>query len=158
MAEPTKPLAPVIRTMSPGSGMAMVLLSHCPPDATDDAATQQALPERNQACPLPLIMVSVLLYYVSARILWLAVATGRRQPQPHRPSQEGKIPMTPQLRILLATAIVPLAIGQAPVALAQQTKVTPLMAQPLPGFSGPEKEGSVALVEFPPGASSAAHR
>ena len=66
--------------------------------------------------------------------------------------------MTPQLRILLATAIVPLAIGQAPVALAQQTKVTPLMAQPLPGFSGPEKEGSVALVEFPPGASSAAHR
>ena len=32
------------------------------------------------------------------------------------------------------------------------------MAQPLPGFSGPEKEGSVALVEFPPGTSSAAHR
>jgi len=47
---------------------------------------------------------------------------------------------------------------QAPDALAQQTKVTPLMAQPLPGFAGAEKEGSVALVEFPPGASSAAHR
>jgi quercetin dioxygenase-like cupin family protein len=44
------------------------------------------------------------------------------------------------------------------MALAQQTKVTPLMAQPLPGFSGPEKEGSVAIVEFPPGTSSAAHR
>ena len=66
--------------------------------------------------------------------------------------------MTPQLRTLLAAAIVPLAMGQAHVALAQQTKVTPLMAQPLPGFSGPEKEGSVALVEFPPGTSSAAHR
>jgi quercetin dioxygenase-like cupin family protein len=66
--------------------------------------------------------------------------------------------MTSQLRMLLAAAIVPLAICQAPAALAQQTKVTPLMAQPLPGFAGPEKEGSVALVEFPPGASSAAHR
>jgi len=66
--------------------------------------------------------------------------------------------MTPQLRTLLVTAIVLLAMCQAPVALAQQTKVTPLMAQPLPGFSGPEKEGSVALVEFPPGTSSAAHR
>ena len=66
--------------------------------------------------------------------------------------------MTPQLRILIAAAIVPLAIGQASIALAQQTKVTPLMAQPLPGFSGPEKEGSVAIVEFPPGTSSAAHR
>jgi len=66
--------------------------------------------------------------------------------------------MTPQLRTLLVTAIVPLAMCQAPVVLAQQAKVTPLMAQPLPGFSGPEKEGSVALVEFPPGTSSAAHR
>jgi quercetin dioxygenase-like cupin family protein len=66
--------------------------------------------------------------------------------------------MTPQLRTLLVTAIVPLAICQAPMAFAQQTKVTPLMAQPLPGFSGPEKEGAVALVEFPPGTSSAAHR
>jgi len=66
--------------------------------------------------------------------------------------------MTPQLRMLLAAAIVPLAICQAPVALAQQTKVTPLMAQPLPGFAGPEKEGTVGLVEFPPGTSSAAHR
>ena len=66
--------------------------------------------------------------------------------------------MTPQLRPLLAAAIVALAIGQAPAALAQQTKVTPLMAQPLPGFSGPDKEGSLALVEFPPGTSSAAHR
>ena len=69
-----------------------------------------------------------------------------------------EISMTPQLRMLLATAIVPLAMCQVPAALAQQTKVTPLMAQPLPGFSGPEKEGSVALVEFPPGTSSAAHR
>jgi quercetin dioxygenase-like cupin family protein len=66
--------------------------------------------------------------------------------------------MTPQLRILIAAAIIPLATGQVSVALAQQTKVTPLMAQPLPGFSGPEKEGTVALVEFPPGTSSAAHR
>jgi quercetin dioxygenase-like cupin family protein len=66
--------------------------------------------------------------------------------------------MTPQLRILIAAAIVPLAIGQTSIALAQQTKVTPLMAQPLPGFSGPEKEGSVSIVEFPPGTSSAAHR
>jgi quercetin dioxygenase-like cupin family protein len=66
--------------------------------------------------------------------------------------------MTPQLRILIAAAIIPLATGQVSIALAQQTKVTPLMAQPLPGFSGPEKEGSVALVEFPPGTSSAAHR
>jgi quercetin dioxygenase-like cupin family protein len=66
--------------------------------------------------------------------------------------------MTPQLRILIVAAIIPLATGQASIALAQQTKVTPLMAQPLPGFSGPEKEGSVAIVEFPPGTSSAAHR
>jgi quercetin dioxygenase-like cupin family protein len=66
--------------------------------------------------------------------------------------------MTPQLRILIAAAIIPLATGQSPIALAQQTKVTPLMAQPLPGFAGPEKEGAVALVEFPPGTSSAAHR
>jgi quercetin dioxygenase-like cupin family protein len=66
--------------------------------------------------------------------------------------------MTSQLRMLLAAAIVPLAICQTQAALAQQTKVTPLMAQPLPGFTGREKEGSVALVEFPPGASSAAHR
>jgi quercetin dioxygenase-like cupin family protein len=66
--------------------------------------------------------------------------------------------MTPQLRTLLAAAIVPLAVAQAPAALAQQTKVTPLMAQPLPGFSGPEKEGSLALVEFPPGTSSPVHR
>jgi len=66
--------------------------------------------------------------------------------------------MTPQLRILIVAAIIPLATGQASIALAQQTKVTPLMAQPLPGFSGPEKEGTVALVEFPPGTSSAAHR
>jgi quercetin dioxygenase-like cupin family protein len=66
--------------------------------------------------------------------------------------------MTPQLRILIAAAIIPLATGQVSIALAQQTKVTPLMAQPLPGFSGPEKEGSVAIVEFPPGTSSAAHR
>jgi len=60
--------------------------------------------------------------------------------------------------MLLIAAIVPFAICQAPAALAQQTKVTSLMAQPLPGFAGPEKEGSVALVEFPPGASSVAHR
>ena len=66
--------------------------------------------------------------------------------------------MTPQLRILIAAAIMPLATGQVSIALAQQTKVTPLMAQPLPGFSGPEKEGTVALVEFPPGTSSMAHR
>ena len=66
--------------------------------------------------------------------------------------------MTPQLRILIAAAIIPLATGQVSIALAQQTKVTPLMAQPLPGFAGPEKEGTVALVEFPPGTSSAAHR
>ena len=66
--------------------------------------------------------------------------------------------MTPQLRILIAAAIMPLATGQVSIALAQQTKVTPLMAQPLPGFSGPEKEGSVSIVEFPPGTSSAAHR
>ena len=66
--------------------------------------------------------------------------------------------MTPQLRILIAAAIIPLATGQVSIALAQQTKVTPLMAQPLPGFSGPEKEGTVAIVEFPPGTSSMAHR
>jgi quercetin dioxygenase-like cupin family protein len=66
--------------------------------------------------------------------------------------------MTPQLRILIAAAIIPLATGQVSIALAQTTKVTPLMAQPLPGFAGPEKEGTVALVEFPPGTSSAAHR
>jgi quercetin dioxygenase-like cupin family protein len=66
--------------------------------------------------------------------------------------------MTLQLRMLLAAAIVSLAIGQAPMALAQTTKVTPLMAQPLPGFAGPEKEGAVLLVEYPPGTSSMAHR
>jgi quercetin dioxygenase-like cupin family protein len=66
--------------------------------------------------------------------------------------------MTLQLRMLLAAAIVPLAIGQVSIALAQQTKVTPLMAQPLPGFSGPEKEGALAIVEYPPGTSSMAHR
>jgi quercetin dioxygenase-like cupin family protein len=66
--------------------------------------------------------------------------------------------MTPQLRTLLAAVVVPLAISQAPAALAQQTKVTPLMAQPLPGFSGPEKEGALAIVEYPPGTSSMAHR
>ncbi|MFL5099627.1 MAG: cupin domain-containing protein [Xanthobacteraceae bacterium] len=66
--------------------------------------------------------------------------------------------MNSQLRWFLAAAIVPLAVSQAPIALAQQTKVTPLMAQPLPGFAGPEKEGSVAIVEFPPGSSSMPHR
>jgi quercetin dioxygenase-like cupin family protein len=66
--------------------------------------------------------------------------------------------MIPQLRTLLVTAIVPWAIFQASAASAQQTKVTPLMAQPLPGFSGPEKEGALAIVEYPPGTSSAAHR
>ena len=66
--------------------------------------------------------------------------------------------MTPQLRVLIAATIIPLATGQVSIALAQQTKVTPLMAQPLPGFAGPEKEGTVAIVEFPPGTSSAAHR
>jgi quercetin dioxygenase-like cupin family protein len=66
--------------------------------------------------------------------------------------------MTLQHRMLLAAAIVPLAIGQVSIALAQQTKVTPLMAQPLPGFSGPEKEGALAIVEYPPGTSSMAHR
>jgi quercetin dioxygenase-like cupin family protein len=66
--------------------------------------------------------------------------------------------MTPQLRILIAAAIIPLATGQVSIALAQQTKVTPLMAQPLPGFSGPEKEGALAIVEYPPGTSSMAHR
>jgi quercetin dioxygenase-like cupin family protein len=66
--------------------------------------------------------------------------------------------MTPQLRMLIAAAIVPLATGQVSIALAQQTKVTPLMAQPLPGFSGPEKEGALAIVEYPPGTSSMAHR
>jgi quercetin dioxygenase-like cupin family protein len=66
--------------------------------------------------------------------------------------------MTSQLRMLLTAAIAPLAICQAPMAFAQQTKVTPLMAQPLPGFSGPEKEGALAIVEYPPGTSSMAHR
>jgi quercetin dioxygenase-like cupin family protein len=66
--------------------------------------------------------------------------------------------MTPQLRVLIAATIIPLATGQVSIALAQQTKVTPLMAQPLPGFAGPEKEGTVAIVEFPPGTSSMAHR
>jgi quercetin dioxygenase-like cupin family protein len=43
-------------------------------------------------------------------------------------------------------------------ALAQETKVTPLAAKALPGFSGGEKEGAMFLVEYPPGASSAEHR
>jgi quercetin dioxygenase-like cupin family protein len=65
--------------------------------------------------------------------------------------------MTSQLRWFIAAAL-PFAIFQAPTALAQEAKVTSLMAQPLPGFAGPEKEGRVALVEFPPGTSSVAHR
>src|SRR5262245_51951494 len=80
----------------------MFLLSHDPPYATDDTATQQAhivqacvgfrfakfrfakfayshrraslaidaASGTNQACQLSLIMVSALLYYISARILW----------------------------------------------------------------------------------------
>jgi len=51
-----------------------------------------------------------------------------------------------------------LLLWQVPLALAQETKVTPLGAKPLPGFSGDEKEGAMFLVEYPPGASSAEHR
>ena len=48
--------------------------------------------------------------------------------------------------------------GGVHLALAQETKVTPLAAKPLPGFSGAEKEGAMFLVEYPPGASSTQHR
>jgi quercetin dioxygenase-like cupin family protein len=58
--------------------------------------------------------------------------------------------------LLLATAAVLLC--QVHLAVAQETKVTPLAAKPIPGFSGAEKEGAMFLVEYPPGASSAQHR
>jgi len=47
---------------------------------------------------------------------------------------------------------------QVHLALAQETKVTPLAARPLPGLAGGEKEGAMFLVEYPPGGSSAQHR
>jgi hypothetical protein len=58
--------------------------------------------------------------------------------------------------LVIATAA--LFLCQIHLALAQETKVTPLAAKPLPGFSGGEKEGAMFLVEYPPGASSAEHR
>jgi quercetin dioxygenase-like cupin family protein len=58
--------------------------------------------------------------------------------------------------LLISTAA--FLLCQVHLALAQGAKVTPLGAQPLPGFSGGEKEGAMFLVEYPPGASSAEHR
>src|SRR5215813_393454 len=47
------------------------------------------LPKRNQACQLSLIMVSALLYYISARILGLAVATGSDNHDLNGPLKKG---------------------------------------------------------------------
>ena len=58
--------------------------------------------------------------------------------------------------LLISTAA--FLLCQVHLALAQGAKVTPLGAQPLPGFSGGEKEGAMFLVEYAPGASSAEHR
>jgi quercetin dioxygenase-like cupin family protein len=58
--------------------------------------------------------------------------------------------------LMISTAA--LLLCQVHLARAQETKVTPLGAKPLPGFSGGEKEGAMFLVEYPPGASSAEHR
>jgi quercetin dioxygenase-like cupin family protein len=44
----------------------------------------------------------------------------------------------------------------AATAIAQQTKVTPLLSKDLTGVSG--KEGVMLTVEYPPGAASASHR
>jgi quercetin dioxygenase-like cupin family protein len=61
----------------------------------------------------------------------------------------------PYWRIVSTAAFL---LCQFQLVLAQETKVTPLAAKPLPGFSGGEKEGAMFLVEYPPGASSAEHR
>jgi quercetin dioxygenase-like cupin family protein len=44
----------------------------------------------------------------------------------------------------------------AAIAVAQDAKVTPLMSKDLAGIAG--KEGSMNVVEYPPGGSSAEHR
>jgi len=64
--------------------------------------------------------------------------------------------LLPRYSPIIAT--VAFLLCQVHLALAQETKVTPLAAKPLSGFSGGEKEGAMFLVEYPPGASSAAHR
>ena len=56
---------------------------------------------------------------------------------------------------LLRTVAVALLLLPA-AARAQEAKVTPLLAQDLAGIAG--KEGLVALVEYPPGGTTAAHR
>src|SRR5215510_11185239 len=61
-------------------------------------------------------------------------------------------------RYWLRIATAAFFLSQVDLAFAQQTKVTPLAAKPLPGFSGGEKEGAMFLVEYPPGASSMQHR
>jgi quercetin dioxygenase-like cupin family protein len=61
-------------------------------------------------------------------------------------------------RYCLSISAFAFLLCQVPLALAQEAKVTPLAAKPLPGFSGDEKEGAMFLVDYPPGASSAAHR
>src|SRR5262245_31426869 len=94
----------------------------------------------------PLIILSVLVYYIRARTLWSASTTDGNHVLTCT-LKKGDSDMTLQLRWLMAAAIA-FTIFQAPMALAQEAKVTSLMAQPLPGFAGPEKEGRVALVEF----------
>ena len=44
----------------------------------------------------------------------------------------------------------------ASVLVAQEAKVTPLMTKDLAGIAG--KEGSMSVIEYPPGGSSAQHR
>jgi quercetin dioxygenase-like cupin family protein len=44
----------------------------------------------------------------------------------------------------------------AVIAVAQDAKVTPLISKDLAGIAG--KEGTMTVVEYPPGGSSAAHR
>jgi quercetin dioxygenase-like cupin family protein len=61
-------------------------------------------------------------------------------------------------RCWLMISTVMFLLCQVPLVCAQETKVTPLAAQPLAGFSGGEQEGAMFLVEYPPGGSSAEHR
>jgi quercetin dioxygenase-like cupin family protein len=57
-------------------------------------------------------------------------------------------------KVLIALCLA--AASAAATAAAQEAKVTPLMTQELAGIGG--KEGTMAMVEYAPGGSDAAHR
>jgi quercetin dioxygenase-like cupin family protein len=66
--------------------------------------------------------------------------------------------MISKLGFARSTAAVVVLLSQAALAVAQDTKVTPLMTKPMPNLASGEKEGVMLTVEYAPGASSAQHR